>query len=107
MPPQYNQSTKDSPEGAKDWEDEQNYTIVISKEACAKYGFGGVSVPKVRNEGSKRRGYEGHVTKPSSSVATNTATASVTVSGQTIKATAKASVTIDASKSGWSQGNTY
>lgn len=103
----YNQSTKDSPEGAKDWEDEQNYTVVISKEACAKYGFGGVSVPKVRNECSKRRKYEGHVTKPSSSIATNTATASVTVAGQTIKATAKASVKIDASKSGWSQCDKY
>ena len=104
----YNTCTKDSPSaGTPDWEDEQNYTVVISKEACAKYGFGGVSIPKVKNQCSKRRGYEGHTTHPSSSVATNTATASVTVNGQTIKATAKASVTIDASSRSWSQCSKY
>jgi hypothetical protein len=103
----YNQCTTDSPRGDSEWDDEQSYTVVIDKAACSKYGFGGVRVSKVKNECSKRRGYESHVTHPSSSTVTNTATASAVYQGTTVKATDTATVTVDATRSGWSQCSRY
>ena len=102
----YFKATSDSPKAA-DWDEEQSYTIVIDKAACGNGGFGGVKLPKVKNDRSKHYGDESHVTHPTSSVATNTATASAIFDGTTVKATAKASVTIDASSSGWSQCSKY
>ena len=102
----YNKCTSDSP-NASDWDNEQSYTVEIDKASCANGGFGGVKLPKIENDHSKQQGDEKHVVHPVTSVATNTATASATFFGTTVSATAKASVTIDASSSGWSQCSKY
>jgi hypothetical protein len=104
----YSTSTSDSPrEGTVGWEDEQTYTVVISKDACSRYGFGGVKVPKVKNYRSKRQNCESHVAHPASSTVTNKATATASWNGSTVKATDTATVVVDASSRNWSQCSKY
>jgi hypothetical protein len=104
----YHGYTKDSPPaGTADWDFNQSYTVTIDTSVCGTRGFGGVKLPIAHNYPAKWSGCDARVMRPTSSTVTNTAVASVTVNGTLVKATARATVTIDASRTGWSQCRKY
>ncbi len=100
--------TQNSPVNDPEWNNEHCYTVTVNAgAACGSQGFGGIRCPIVSNNPSKYWGCNNRVTKPVSSTVTNTATAAVVYNGSTIKTTAQATVTIDASPQGWSQCGKY
>jgi len=89
----YFQSTQNSPsQNVKDWDFNQAYTVTVDTSVCGTTGFGGVKCPIAKNNPAKWYGCNNRVMRPTSGSVTNTATASVTVNGTTISATAKATV---------------
>ena len=104
----YHKSTTNSPStSAKDWDFDHGYKVTVDTSVCGSNGFGGVKIPVIHNYPSKWYGCDARELHPTSSVATNTATASVKVGTTVVTATAKASVTIDASKAGWKDCGKY
>ncbi len=104
----YHQSTVDSPvSGTRDWDFDQSYTVKIDPSICGTSGFGGVKIPISHNYPAKWWGCDVRAMRPTSSTVTNTAVASVSVNGTVVSASAKATVTVDASRSGWSQCTKY
>ena len=104
----YHTSTTNSPKPTvKDWDFDHAYKVTVDTSVCGSNGFGGVKIPLVHNYPAKWYGCDARELHPTSSVATNTATASVKVNGVLVSATAKASVTIDASRAGWKDCGKY
>lgn len=104
----YHRSTTDSPaQGTPDWDFDQSYTVTIDSSVCGASGFGGVKIPITHNYPGKWYGCDARVMRPTSSTVTNTAVASVTFNSMVVSATARASVTVDASRGGWSQCTKY
>ncbi len=104
----YHTATTNSPStSAKDGDFGHGYKVTVDTSVCGSNGFGGVKIPVIHNYPSKWYGCDARELHPTSSVATNTATATVKVGTTVLKATAKASVTIDASKAGWKDCGKY
>lgn len=98
--------TQNSPTGNPNWENKYAYKVEISSRAWGSRGFGGVACPVVKHH-SKTAGCAQHEVKPTSSVATNTATVIAYYGRTELTASARASVSIDASPQGWSQCARY
>jgi hypothetical protein len=98
--------TQNSPTGNPNWENKYGCKVEINSKAWGSRGLGGVACLVMKHH-SKSANCAQHEVKPTSSVATNTATVIAYYGQAEVSANAKRSVTIDASTQGWSQCSRY
>ncbi len=104
----YHTQTNNSPSTSdKGWDFDHAYKVTVDTSVCGSNGFGGVKIPVIHNYPAKWWGCDARSLSPTSSTATNTATATVKVGTTVVKATAKATVTIDATRAGWKDCGKY
>ncbi len=76
------------------WNNVDGYTVIVSAAAFGANGFGGVSIPYVHDSPSKIAGTIKFIPSSTDYLLTNTAVATATECGQSVSATAKATVDV-------------